>query len=439
MYRADIIKQELRGLVGWKTSSNPELKLSDSMTTSESGLYFNSEHPLLTLDNLKSVMPLDMTVTAEDWDQERAYRRGDLTRHEGTYYRAKLDNIYVRPDTGFAAWEVYNAFSAWLEAKTEDSTLRAVQRFMTERMSNSAARSLLDRIPLFDGVGSVSNKVVNTSNTVGLAIEPVRSNGVTIKIERIGLQFAGTGTIKLYVMHTSSVTPIRTIELSMSRDSSMEWFDQKDLFLPYMGSETDAGGRWYICYDQTELPEGLQAINRDVNFSSLCRSCTKLPQMRFSEYLKVLPFIADADTGDFSDDFNDDFYRPALSMWGPETEMFVDDNNFGINLVLSVECDFTEFIVAQKHQFQDLIAKQVAYDLLRTIAYNPNARVNRNEAVFSKAEVLYELDGDSSSDKKSGLGYEIQKVIDSMTLDITGFDKICLPCNRKGIRYKPVY
>ena len=58
MYRASDIKANLLNLVGWQQNPNPsEDQIAQLLTISESGLYFQHQHPLLTLQNLKLIAP----------------------------------------------------------------------------------------------------------------------------------------------------------------------------------------------------------------------------------------------------------------------------------------------------------------------------------------------------------------------------------------------
>lgn len=101
-------------------------------------------------------------------------------------------------------------------------------------------------------------------------------------------------------------------------------------------------------------------------------------------------------------------------------------------------CDFTDFIVEQKELFTDIIAKQVAVDFLREFAYNANVRTNRHSINASRLDILYELDGDSASMKKSGLNYALDQAIKALELNTRGVDRICQPCNNNGIKYRVV-
>ena len=66
---------------------------------------------------------------------------------------------------------------------------------------------------------------------------------------------------------------------------------------------------------------------------------------------------------------------------------------------------------------------------------NPDVRVNRNQSNVSRMDILYELDGNSDSQRPGGLGYELRKAYEALRLDTAGIDRICLPCRNNGVRY----
>lgn len=68
-------------------------------------------------------------------------------------------------------------------------------------------------------------------------------------------------------MHSSMDAPVKIIKLNKIRDNSAEWFTVDDLYLPYQSEDNDAGGSWYLCYFQSELPEGSQAIRKNKDWS----------------------------------------------------------------------------------------------------------------------------------------------------------------------------
>ena len=105
---------------------------------------------------------------------------------------------------------------------------------------------------------------------------------------------------------------------------------------------------------------------------------------------------------------------------------------------VTVACDLTDFIVEQRSLFQDVIAKQVAVDFLKEFAYNANVRTNRHSINVSRLDLMYEIDGDSSSMKKSGLSYQLDLAFKALEISTKGADRVCLPCKNNGVKYRVV-
>ena len=69
MYRIDEIKKALKNLVGWEQGFTQETEIGDDLLESESGLIFQQAHPLLTLENLRAVMPKEWTEEGRTFSQ----------------------------------------------------------------------------------------------------------------------------------------------------------------------------------------------------------------------------------------------------------------------------------------------------------------------------------------------------------------------------------
>ena len=290
---------------------------------------------------------------------------------------------------------------------------------------------------LFDGTGRLVDVVKNKKNLVGFEIVPIRAKGVTTKINKIGLQFTEPGEYTLYLMHSSMDTPVKIIKLNKIRKNSIEWFSLDDVYLPYQSDDNDAGGSWYLCYFQSELPEGSQAIRKNKDWSKEpCGSCSRkelLAWQAWSKYIEVHPFFVNEELVEavsFNDDFNEDFEKQPIHLWDVDNNQYTYDNNYGLNLEIAVACDITDFIIEQRTLFQDIIAKQVAVDMLREFAYNANVRTNRHSINASRLDILYEVDGDSSSMKKSGLSYQLDMAFKAINISTQGIDRVCLPIMR---------
>lgn len=446
MVRANDIQDKLLHLIGWEQNYDAsDLKISDTLTVSESGLYFQQIHPLLTLQNIACIAPEFKNMTFEEYSTKKSYSKGNVVKYDEKLYKALQKALNKQPDIESEYWVEANPFSEWLESKTKASIQKAIARYCNEKIAQGTYKTLCENKTLFDGTGRLVDVVKNRKNLVGFEIVPVRAKGVTTKINKIGLQFTEPGEYTLYLMHSSMDAPVKIIKLNKIRKNSIEWFSLNDIYLPYQSEDNDAGGSWYLCYFQSELPEGSQAIRKDKDWSKEpCNSCSRreyLAWMAWSKYIEVHPFFVNeelVEAVNFNDDFNDDFEKQALHLWDVENNQYTYDNNYGLNLELTISCDITDFIIEQRMLFQDVIAKQVAVDMLREFAYNANVRTNRHSINASRLDILYEIDGDSSSMKKSGLSYQLDMAFKAIKLSTEGIDRVCLPCKNNGIKYRTV-
>lgn len=427
MIRIADIQDKLLHLVGWKQNyDSSDIMLSDNLTQTESGMYFQQIHPLLTLDNLQSIAPDFQNYNWQVHDANKAYKSGEVVRVDDSLYKA-LQDVPAKTsilDTGY--WTETNPFSEWLEDKTKASIVKLVNKFVNMKLADKASKSLIENKILFDGTGRLTNKIENRNRLVGFEIDTVRSKGVTVKIDKFGLQMTEPGSYTLYIFHSSNPEPIYTLTFEKTKANNLEWFKPKeDILLPYESADTDAGGSWYLVYKQSELPENAQAIYKDRDWSTgPCKACSRsefLAYQAWSKYIEIHPFYISED-----EEFD------------PEVMNFTYDKNYGINLEVSAYCDLTDFIIKQRAMFQDVLSKQVAIDFLREFAYNPNVRTNRHSINASKLDILTELDGDSNSMRQSGLSYELDIALKALNISTQGLDRVCLPCVNNGIKYRSI-
>lgn len=427
MIRIADIQDKMLHLVGWKQSYDlSDIMLSSNITQTESGMYFQQIHPLLTLDNLRSIAPDFQNYNWQVHDVNKAYKSGEVVRIDDSLYKAIQDVPEETDILDSEYWTETNPFSEWLEEKTKASIVKLVNKFINMKLADKATKSLIENKILFDGTGRLTNKIENRNRLVGFEIDTVRSKGVTVKIDKIGLQMTEPGSYTLYIFHSSNPEPIYTLTFEKTKANSLEWFKPKDdILLPYESANTDAGGSWYLVYKQSELPENAQAIYKDRDWSTgPCKACSRsefLAYQAWSRYIEVHPFYISED-----EEFD------------PEIMNFTYDKNYGINLEVSAYCDLTDFIIKQRAMFQDVLSKQVAIDFLREFAYNPNVRTNRHSINASKLDILTELDGDANSMRQSGLSYELDIALKALSISTQGLDRVCLPCVNNGIKYRSI-
>lgn len=433
MQRLNDIQQALATLVGWRQSYNPARSIDAALTESTSGLYFQDAHPLLTLDNVREILPDDWGLRYPEWSDSATYAAGDKVRYNGTVWTAVASNSASMPGDDSPVWRAYDMLSDYLHQLTAAGIATVVQTFMQMKQLRNETRTLMERRALFDGVGRLKATILASHKLVGFEIEPLHALGVTAKIERIGLQMTGaTGTVRLYLFHSSQAEPIRTFNLDFTNTrGGFQWFTLDDCYLPYMGGDTNAGGAWFLVYNQDELPVGMEAINVAKDWSrEPCGTCNQgsLETWReMTKYLRVSPFMIGAPST----------FTAAPELWDVARMVYTNTTSYGLNAELSIGCDLTDFFIAQKDMFATVIQRQVAAMALRTMALNPNVRVNRNQSNVSRMDILYELDGNTAG-RPSGLGYELRKAYEALALDTRGIDRVCLACNNGGVRYRAV-
>lgn len=445
MYRLKEIQDALLHVVGWEQSYDPAKAIDDNLTQTESGLTFQGAHPLVTLDNVRAIVPDDFVFQYPVWNMIPEYKAGAKVRHNNKVWIAARDNQNEEPtesdfnddyndDYGNPYWQPYNFISDYLERLTRNGIAQMVQTFTQIKGLDKETKNLLERRTFFDGAGRIRATLQNNHKLVGFEIVPVRAMGVTAKIEKIGLQMTGgTGVVRMYLFHSSQIDPIKTFDLNFTvTNGGFQWFPLNDCYLPYISDKNNAGGAWFLCYNQDELPAGMEAINVSKDWSrEPCGTCNigSVEVWReLTKYLQVTPFMYNAP----------ETFAEYPELWDIAYTMYTRTQNYGLNCEITIGCDLTDFIISQRQIFQTVIQRQVAAIALRTLAMNPNVRVNRNQSNATRMDILYELDGNTSGVRPGGLGYDLKKSYEALQIDTQGLDRICLACNNRGVRYRTV-
>lgn len=440
MIRINEICEALKNVCGWEQSYDPAKAIDDNLTQTESGLYFQGAHPLLTLDSMEAIMPDDWGIQYPVWDaltqwkQNKVVQYGNDTNGNKLFWKAKADNVGEKPTEDSLFWSKYNILSDFLERMTRNGIATAIQTFTQIKQLDKETRNLLERRTFFDGAGRIRATLQNNHKLVGFEIVPVRAMGVTAKIEKIGLQMTGgTGVVRMYLFHSSQIDPIKTFDLNFTvTNGGFQWFPLTDCYLPYISDKNNAGGAWFLCYNQDELPAGMEAINVSKDWSrepcGTCNMGSVEVWRELTKYLQVTPFMYNAP----------ETFAEYPELWDIAYTMYTRTQNYGLNCEITIGCDLTDFIISQRQIFQTVIQRQVAAIALRTLAMNPNVRVNRNQSNATRMDILYELDGNTSGVRPGGLGYDLKKSYEALQIDTQGLDRICLACNNRGVRYRTV-
>lgn len=395
MYRIEDIYDGVKGLVGWDQSWDTDNQIAEVLTESESGLYYQQAHPLLTLENMRAVMPSGWT----------------------------------------------DGFDTYLEKVTKAGIVKAMQTFFSKKVDAKVSRNLLEHRSLFNGVGRWTDLVPNRDAFVGFEIDPVPSQGISVRLDRIGLQMKGAeGTVRVYLFRSSQEEPVAYWDVEITRAlGQFVWLDLGTSG-PALVNDDLPGAKWYLGYHQSQLPEWMDAISYNRDWSKApCAQCNHGGQEEWVEmnrYFHVAPFMAPATLvgSDYDGSFDRSFVvnvEESVLFWNVDDIVYTPTTNYGINFTYTVGCDLTDFVIRQRSVFAPVIQKQVAYDCLKTIALNPEVRVNRNQ--LNAAQLLADLDGEPGL--KRGLAVDLEKAYNALDIDTSGLDPICLGCRNRGVRY----
>jgi len=373
MYSASTLKTGLIGLIGWRQNRDTDGLQLQGLTSTTSGLYYNDVHPLLTFDNLLSIGP-------------------------------DLDLI------GDNASEKAQAFTDWLQEKTEAGIIKAVNHWLDYKLPRRTAKNLLERRQLWQTAAGDVHADVSRSRLVGIELVPKRSRDLRLTIEEIGLQFTENQSITIQLFSSDKQAAVQSVTVSYTGSGGVQW--------QTVNWTVEGYGAHYLVYHQNDISG--QSMNGAYDYFE--RSAIS-QQMPGANMVLASPFEVDA---------------PTTSLWDISRMSYNYDSNFGLNLRLNVQCDYTSLVVEQKELFKTLISLHVAAVLLGEMAYNANARLNRNQALVSTEQVLFELHGDSQGPRPMGLLHKIDSAVESISLDMQQLDKHCLPCRRRGVKYTTV-
>lgn len=415
MYRLAELVKSFSTLVGWKDTA---------LSKSESGLYYQEASPLLTLRALRGVMPKDLADRYPAYESGRIYDKDAKVAYNGkVYVSLKAENNQTLENTLY--WQGYDVLEDYLMGITERGIKKAIAKVVNEKIIGLESKNLVDRRVLFDGAGRREARTENRGNLVGFEITPYRTQGITTTLNKVGVQmFGNTGEFTLYLFHSSQPEPIAKKTITITKSNGSFVWVELDWVLPYVSEEINAGGSWYLVYNQAALPAYMESINFGRDWSrEPCGTCNKgdLQLYRLMQrYVTLSPFyVAISDWDETLWDVEDNIYTPA--------------DNYGLNMMFTMSCDVTDVLIAEKFQFANLIQLQVASEALRDIATNPEVAVNRTQANVDRNNILFEVFGDGGAVK--GIQGELARAYKAIAVDLKGLDPLCMTCKNKGIRY----
>ena len=409
----NLIKNAFTSKIGWRQPINPSKTKLVDLFTSDSGLYYNDVHPVLGFNNLSALCEDDSTYTYPTYNGATEYSFGDVVVHSGTNYiyfnqTASTGNT---PNSSPTFWREYEILTETLRYETESGIVKCIGDWFNRKSGLSSAKNLLANEYMIRTTGNVTDTNTNESKIRFMEITPYQSLAMKIRPYKIGLQFTQAENIEIKIFKSGQYSPIHTETFNYTNANSVQWFD--------LSLDLDAGFRYWVTYDEATLAGA--SIN-GVYDSGL-----------YSDAIYA-PF------GTYYDAVGGYHTEGTANIWDLDKNTYELSNNYGINLKVSIECDLTQFIIDQADVFLNAIQLSVGMNVLRKLALNPEARVNRHENNIDTTWIMQELNGDPTGNSKldRSLMGQYNSALDSIVFDRSGIDKICLPCGNKGIKYTAI-
>lgn len=425
MYNPKTIKQQFATLVGIRQTDNPDFSpIPESLVYDDDSDKIQITHPLITIENIDATARNYSKYQYPAWNGGTSYVQGARVSFSNKSYEAKQASTGQQPDTSAADWKELNLLDQFITdiflAAGED----VVQQVIIEKKLAKQVKSVLSSVTAFSGAGTMTDYILNQGSLVGYKITLPHRNNILCIIQRIGLQLtAAQDDLTLYLYHTSQVEPIATIQIDQTKVNSFEWHEA-NLRLNYLSEDLDAGGAYYLMYDQNDLVG--QAIKKKLNLNnppcSYCNPQDVTDWNNYSRFFRLQAVEVLAANRNTDDD---------LLLWDITKTKNVPDTNFGLNFEMSARCDITRLLVQNKDLFgyamRDVATKKFLEAMANSTRQN-NAQTKVD--VMARAELTAGVAG--------GMNFQSQvsNQIKAVGFDIADLDPLCMPCSKSvGIRH----
>lgn len=329
----DKVLSELIGIVGWRQSTIAGSAVVDTANlVSSSGLYVQGAHPSVTVANIKATQE-DKLITD-------------------------------------------GAMNTVLSNLVKDGTSNVLNELFP-------SRDVLANDLLYVYESDFQTPLTELKGFVGFEISIAERKDIVSVLNKIILQFSGSGSIKLLLFNTGVITPITSKVIAVTADtniiSALDWI---------LGYITAPGGRYYLGYLNNNLM--INAYDRRFSRSNIM---TQFNSIVFKS-----------------------IYVPN---WSAETLFDINDivyraESFGINLDVTTAKDYSNVILQNKDRFAKAIQLATAVQALSlmtsTSRINPEERVIMN--VLGQKVVV---DSPASYNLYSSLQKEMKSLADLFT------------------------
>jgi hypothetical protein len=284
------------------------------------------------------------------------------------------------------------AFTDHLLQKTRDVLLSVVNDWTAEKFQNGSVVNILQDTKLWnDDYETTPATVTVNENLVGIRITNRKHPNVTMTLKRVSLAIKHDSDVTVGLYRIGVEAPISTVEVAPSVDGHPVWVETNWVL--------NSHDRYYVAY----VADGAKYYN-------------------YSSGHYSTPVFATHGLESF-------VTTPGIGINVASAE------RFGLNLDLTVSCDYSQFLIKNAAFFTQALLLGGAVQFMRELAFNADSRLNRDQLNIEKAEVMYEVEGDSQGGKGSTLYARYKKALAQITFDTTSIDSVCLPCKKTGITF----
>lgn len=340
----------------------------------------------------------------------------NISKHAPTYLNEDIITKAIPQNA------VYDDYVANIIKGSVDKCLYNV---LNKKKITTLVKSTIADFKLFDGRADFNNKNANLGRFCFIQFEPKNNEDVVLALKRISIQIdTNSPDLKFYLFSDDNPNAaIKVIATPYVNNRGVQWFDvltntDTALNLPPMG---DDGVVYYLGYFESDLAPGAQTIKKAVNINEApCGSCGGMEQQRIwhatrNSYVDMRIGYVDSQNLD------------GIKLPDMDNAVYVNQNNFGMNIDCSITCDISGFICGNKNLFIEPLAMQAAIDLLYVIIHSERDNIDLQKA---QQGCIYALNGNSDNNYK-GLLRDYDKMIDALDVDMSGMNRACLNCSQK--------
>lgn len=427
MYNSAKIKIALAGLVGLKQIYGTQYEQLDPRLTDNILYDLRDIHPLIEMENLVNSYRTATKLGYDVYQPDQTYARDSRVLSGSVAYKSLIDgNIGNSPATSSSSWEPVKVLSEQLLDSIASSIDKTLQAIFIRKKLNSLVKTIVDDFRLYDGRGEVTNKNANNGRFVGFKMLLHQGEDLIIRLPRLAFQFdAQCPDLKLYLFNTSQLEPVKVIPFNYNQAGIVKWYTLDRSTEISLGSFDD--GDYIIGYFESDLAPGAQSIKKETNLvdPKLCGTCNSNDFNLFrkrSNYLDIQPFYVEAS------------HMNGTELWDEQYEVYLERNNWGMNIEFTINCDLTDFIISNKMLFAEAISKQAAVDILKTMQFSG---LDNQQLQKLKSQINYAQYG-STENMNRGLVAEVDKSIAALDFDLSNLNRVCLPCNESKITGRKV-